>query len=228
MKVVNNNDNNNRPLTLAELEAIRQFEQSDPAGQALFHPRVAAGQSAPNCVVFLEETGRFAITMLEGRYAVEDGRWYRYQANDVQTPVDNPLETSWQAAKSVRMALRRELDLNTYVIAVVWFPDMEEDEDILEESEGRSVHLTFGQIDLVQRLLNVPREDELQSQLSGRYIKREVAALQPDPAAAEAAPDHPSLDMGDGRLVIQHVDVVNVYVNTGADGSVSLRDDRDR
>ena len=227
MKVVKNNDNT-QPLTLAEMEAIQQFEQSDRAGQALFRPRVAAGQPAPNCVALFEETGRFAVTILEGRYAVEDGRWYRYQANDVQTPVDNPLETSWQAAKSVRMALRRELDLNTYVIAVVWFPDMEEDEDILDEAGGRSVHLFFGHVDLAQRLVKLPKEDELQTQLSGRYIKREVAALQPDPAAAEVALDHPSLDIGDGGLVIQHVDVVNVYVNTGADGSVSLRDDRDR
>ncbi len=207
-------DNNNQPLTLAEVEAIQQFERSERDGLSVFHPQVAAGQPAPNCVAFFEETGRFAVTILEGRYSVEDGRWYRYQANDVQVPVDNPLEASWQAAKSVRTALKRELDLNTYVIAVAWFPDMEEDEDILDEAGGRSVHLFFGQVDLPPRLVNLPKEDELQTQLSARYIQREVAALQPDPAAAEAAPaEGPKPINGRaGAMNIGRVETMNVYI----------------
>ena len=213
MKVQSNH--HNRPPTPAELEALRQFEASQRNGEALFHPQVAAGQPAPNCVAFFEETGRFAVTILEGHYTVEDGRWSRYQADDVQVPADNPLEACWQAAKSVRTALKRKLNLNAYVIAVPWFPDMEEDEDILDETRGRNVHPLFGDVDLARRLVKFPTEEELQTQLSALYIKREVAALRPDPAAPNQAPDQPALDLGDGRLVIQHVDVVNVYVNSG-------------
>ena len=225
MKVVRNQSNT--PLTQAEMEAAQRFEESLGAGQALFHPRVAAGQPAPNFVVFLEQTGRFAVTIVEGRYSVENGEWFSHRANDIQMPVDSPLEKAWQGAKSIRTELKRRLDLNTYVIPVVRFPDMDEDEDILDEAEGGSVRVFFAQDELTQRLPSVPRNDELQTQLSARYIKREVAALQPDPAAAEAlpdhlSPDHPSLDMGDGRLVIQHVDVVNVYVSPGE--GVSPRD----
>ena len=47
MKVVKNdnkNKNEKNPLTLAEMEACQQFEASDRAGQALFHPRVAAAE----------------------------------------------------------------------------------------------------------------------------------------------------------------------------------------
>ena len=73
-------------------------------------------------------------------------------------PWTNPLEKAWQAAKSVRTELKRELDLNTYVIAVAWFPDMDEDEDILDEAGGRSVRLFFGQADLAQRLVDLPKE----------------------------------------------------------------------
>ena len=214
MKVVKNNDDNNQPLTLAEVEAIRQFEQSNREGQVLFHPQVAAGQPAPNCVPFFEEVGRFAITILEGCYTVENGRWFRQEDDGAMAPVDNPLEGAWQAAKSVRMALKRELDLNTYVIAVVWFPDMEEDEDILDEAGGRSVGLFFGQVDLAQRLVNLPKEDELQTQLSARYIQREVAALQPDPAAAEAAPaEGPKPVNGRaGAMNIGRVETMNVHI----------------
>ena len=176
MKVVKNNDDN-QPLTLAELAAIQQFEQSHRDGQAVFRPVVAAGLPVPNCVVFLEETGRFAVTILEGRYAVQGDDWVRLEANGIQVPVGNPLEAAWQAGKSVRTYLNRKLELNTYVMAVVWFPDMGEDQDIMDEVDGRSVGLFFEEVDLVQLLAGLPREDQLQPQLSSRYIQKEVAAL---------------------------------------------------
>ena len=214
MQVVKNDNSNNEPLTLAEMEALQQFEQSTRAGQALFHPQVAAGQPAPNCVAFFEEVGRFAITICEGRYSVENGRWFSHRANDVQMPVDNPLEGAWQAAKTVRTELKRELDLNTYVIAVVSFPDMAEDEGILEEAEGRSVHVLFGEVDLVQRLVKLPKEDELQTQLSARYIKREVAALSRSSAAAKPEPAETSSPAKGqvGALSIERVETMNVNI----------------
>ena len=145
MEVVRNDNNN--PLSPAEIRACQQFEASAQAGQVLFHPQVAAGQSAPNCVALFDEVGRFGITLLEGRCTVEKGQWFRH-ADGVRSPMDNPLERAWQAAKSVRTELKRELDLKTYVIAVAWFPDMDEDEDILDEAVAAacgcsSVRLTW-------------------------------------------------------------------------------------
>ena len=187
MKVVKNNDDN-QPLTLAELAAIQQFERSHREGQALFRPVVAAGQVAPNCVPFLEEISRFAVTILDGRYTIQSGQWWRHEDSGIQTPVENPLERAWQAAKAVRGEIKRKLDRNTYVIAVLWFPDMEEDEDILDEAGGRSVHLCFGQVDLAQRLASLPKEDEIQTRLSRRHIDEEVAALSRPAAAVEPEP----------------------------------------
>ena len=229
MKVVKN-DNNNNPLTLtlAEMEACQQFEQNQRAGQALFRPQVGAGQSAPNCVAFLEEVGRFGITILEGRYSVEevrteDEQWYRHEADGTRTPIDNPLEGAWQAAAEVRKEFKRKLDLNLYTIAVAWFPDMDEDEDILDAADGRSVHVLFRQGELVQRLADLPKDDELQTHLSGRYIKKEVAALSH--AAAAAAPSEdvsPSVKGRVGALVLERVETVNIYITitivNGSDG----------
>ena len=89
MKVVKNDNNN--PLSPAEMEACQQFEASDQAGQVLFHPQVASGRPAPNCVALLDEVGRFGITILEGRYTVEAGQWFRRQADGARSPMDNPL-----------------------------------------------------------------------------------------------------------------------------------------
>ena len=99
MKVARNDNNN--PLSPAEMKACQQFEDSAQAGQVLFHPQVAAGQPAPNCVALFDEVGRFGVTILEGRYTVEAGQWFRHQADGARSPMDNPLERAWQAAKSV-------------------------------------------------------------------------------------------------------------------------------
>ena len=233
MEVVKNkNENEKNPLTLAEMEACQQFESSDRAGQALFHPRVAAGKSVPNCVVFCEEVGRFGITILEGRYSVEeaqteDEQWYRHESDGTRTPIDNPLEGAWQAATEVREELKRKLDLKLYTIAVAWFPDMEPDEDILDAAAGGSAHPLFGRGDLVQRLVKLPDDKELQPQLNDGYIKQEITALsRASTAGAAAAPEAeapPSVKGRVGALVLERVEIVNIYITIvyGGDGGDS-------
>ena len=227
MKIVNND--NNQPLTPAELEALRQFEESDLEGQVLFHPVAGAGEPAPNCVAFVERIGRFVMVIPEGRQTVRNGQWWLQEANGVQTPVDDdPLEQVWQAAGSVRTALQRELDIGAYVIAVVWFPDMEEDEDILDEVGGRNIGLLFGQVDLPQRLARLPREKELQPQLNRRFIEREVAVLsRPSGTKAEPQPAEVSEPVSGraGAMNIGRVETMNVYitvVNGGEDDDPPL------
>ena len=55
-----------------------------------------------------------------------------------------------------------------------------------------------------------------------RYIQKEVALLRRRFALEEKTPEAASLELSDGRLVIQHVDVVNVYVTTGYDAGAWL------
>ena len=211
MKVVKSD---NQPMSMADIEACQQFEASHRAGQALFHPQVAAGQPAPDCVAFFKEVGRFGITILEGQYSVEGGQWFRHDEGSGRTPIDNPLEGAWQAAKAVRTALQEELDIGAYVIPVVWFSGMEEDEDILDEASGRSVRVLFAQDEMVQRLVNIPKGGELQSHLSSLYIKREVAVLNPAAVLVGPAPAGESQpDEGrPGAITFQRVDTVNIYV----------------
>ena len=219
MKVVKN-DNKNNSLTLAEVEAIQQFEASHRAGLAV-----------PTCMVFCEEVGRFGINILEGRYSVEEARtedeqWYRHEADGMRTPIDNPLEGAWQAAAEVREELKRKLDLKFNTIAVGWFPDMEPDEDILDAAAGGSAHPLFGRGELVQRLVKLPDNKELQPQLNDGYIKQEVTALSrasTATAGAAAAPEAeapPSVKGRVGALVLERVEIVNIYITIvyGGDG----------
>ena len=200
---------NNRPLTLAQTEFCEQLERSDRSGQALWGPQVSDGEPAPDCVVFLKKIGRFAVMFPSGRYSAEDDDWYRHDEGGVMTPVSDLIEEAWKAGKGVRTALKEALNIGAYVISVVVFTDMEPDAGIMEAAQGRGVRVFFGQDDLVQRLVNLPDEEQLQPQLSSRYIQKEVEALSRSAAPKALTPE---LELGDGRLVIQHVDVVNVYV----------------
>ena len=127
--------------------------------------------------------------------------------------MDNPLEGVWQAAKSVRIALEAELGFQPYVIAVAWFPDMEEDEGILDEADGRSVHLLFGPVELAPALADLPRDEELQTKLSMLYIERDMAVLS-RPAVVEPEPaEGPGPVNGRaGAMNIGRVETMNVYI----------------
>ena len=74
--------------------------------------------------------------------------------------------------------------------------------------------MLFRRGDLVQRLLKLPDDEELQTQLSSRYIKREVAVLN-RVSAASAAPSAdtaPSVEGRVGALVLQRVKAANIYI----------------
>ena len=213
MKVVKNN-NNKRAMTLAELEALAQFEASDRKGEAVFHPRVGPDSPAPNCVVLPEGLTRIAVTYLDGEHWVEDGQWYRRDDDGTVTPIGDVLERCWQAAMAVRSRLKEALGIKAYVVSAAVFPTMDPDESIVAAAANRSTRVLFGMDDHVERLAAQLREQDLQYPLQARDIPDEAEALSRQPAAVE--PETGSLDVDDGRVVIHagavHVDTVNVYI----------------
>ena len=211
MKVVRNDDN--QTLTRAEMEACRQFGESARDGGIVIHPAVSAGRPAPNCVAFLKQVGRFAITIVEGHHGVEDGRWFRREDDGSETSVDNPLEAAWQAARSVRIALEPELKFQPYVIAAAWFADMEESEDILDEADGRSARVLFGPVDLASVLAGLPRDDERQTRLSLQYIEQEMMALSRSSVVASEPTNLAATVEGKAGMVsVGPVETVNIYI----------------
>ena len=213
MKVVKTDNNNNkRAMTLAELEALAQFEASDRKGQVVFHPWVGPGSPAPHCVVLPEGLTRIAATYLDGEHWVEDGQWYRRDDDGAVTPIDDVLERCWQAAMAVRSRLKKQLGINAYVVAVAVFPTMEPDESILAAAASRGTRVLFRMDDHVERLAALPGEQDLQHPLQARYIPDEADALSRPPATAAAEPETASLDVGDGHVVI-HAGIVHLHLH---------------
>ena len=213
MKVVktDNNNHHKRAMTLAELEALVQFEASERKGQAVFHPWVGPASPAPNCVALPEGLTRIAVTYLDGEHWVEDGQWHRRDDDGTETPIGDVLERCWQAAMAVRSWLKKALGIKAYVVSAAVFTGMEPDESIVAAAANRSTRVLFGMDDHVERLVGQLREQDLQYPLQARSIPDEVEALSRPPAAA-AEPETASMDVGDGGVVI-HVGAVHLHLH---------------
>ena len=214
MKVLRTDNNNQGAMTRSEREALPQFEASDRRGRVVFRPWVGPDTPAPHCVVLPEGLTRIAVTYLEDEYWVRDGQWHRRDDEGTVTPVDDVLEHCWKAAMAVRSWLRRDQEINAYVMAAAVFATMEPEESILAEAASRSTRVLFGLDDHVERLAALPVEQDLQHPLQARYIPADAAALsrQPEVADAEPEPEPASLELGEGRVVI-HADTVHVHIH---------------
>ena len=228
MKVINapaRNDDNSKdhlPLTLAQVAAVRQFEDSDRAGQALLRPMAkSAGDPTPDCLVFLEGICRFGLMLHDDLYSVHDGQWYcRASKDDVPAPVANPLEDAWERTMAAKDKMRETLDIGAFFIPVVVFADMEPHDDILNELRGRKVRVLWGTDDLVERLIELPTPNDLYPGLSSRFIQRQIDALTQETPPSGESKAHMTLDLPDGAsVVIQRVDVVNIYVAVAPGGA---------
>ena len=212
MKVLQTDNNNQGALTRSELEALAQFEASDRRGRVVFRPWVGPAGPAPHCVVLPEGLTRIAVTYLDGECSVKDG--HRDDEGTV-TPIDDVLEGCWQAAMAVRARLKRELEINAYVVAAAVFANMEPEESILAAAASRGTRVLFGLDDHVERLAALPGEQDLQHPLRARYIPEDAAALSRRPEAAavepEPEPETATLEVGEGRVVI-HADTVHIHI----------------
>ena len=219
MKVVKTDDN--RPMTLREIEICQQFEQSDRSGQALWWPIVAPGDPAPgdpassDWLVLLEGNGRYAITFLYGPWSVRGREWYRHTEDGAVTPMGNVREKVWKAAMSIKDRLSQDRDFGCYVIPVIVITDMTPDPDILEEMRGSKVRLLWGLDDQVARLADLPEGDQVQKQLGKRLMSEEVEKLSRRPAAGNPAqpPQAATLTVSGGAVTIQDGDEVHIDIH---------------
>ena len=218
MKVVKTDDN--RSMTLKEIEICQQFEQSDRSGQALWWPIVAPGDPVPgdpasDCLVLLEGNGRYALTFLHDQWSVRGREWYRHTEDGAVTPMGNVREKVWKAAMSIKDRLSQDRDFGCYVIPVIVITDMAPDPDILEEMRGSKVRLLWGLDDQVARLADLPEGDQVQKQLGKRLMSEEVEKLSRRPAAGNPAqpPKAATLTVSGGAVTIQDGDEVHIDIH---------------
>ena len=157
-------------------EISKLFEASDRAGQVLWHPEVDTGEPAPDAVVFFQEHCRLAVTFVPSICAIEGKNW---KAMDSSGGVDlkSPIDQAWRAGEAVRKTIKKCIGIGAYVISVVVFLNMAENDDI-KASLGRSqVKLVWQIEELVERCAALPEEHQLQPQLNADFIEEETLGL---------------------------------------------------
>ncbi len=141
------------------------------------------------------------------------------------------MQKAWDATMSLHDELVDVLEREAFSIAVLVFPDMEPDQDIIDRAERSNVHVLWGTDGLVERLEQIAAAREVYKPPDAKAIAREVAAVtdgqvlyepmvdgpvrqDEGPLAPEVTPES-RMEVTAGSITIQHVDTLNVYTVSG-------------
>ena len=221
------------PQRQAELRVYNELVNSPCPGYALYEVKPINSAPEVDFAVWIEGVGCLGMQVKGGQNTVEDAiRWFLNTVEGTE-PVPCPIQRTWDAALSIKTAVKRRLGRRMYVIPVLLYPDMLPDPDIqrVVESDAR-VSLLWGEQDLVKRLTELPATDNVFNPPDAGQIVAEVAAVRnvgdlspPAGSAAwaeelesfrsEAQPAPNSIrrgmDLTARQVIIQRADVVNVY-----------------
>ena len=212
------------PRRRCEAIIYDQLAGSGLPGHGLYE--LTPGPVAPQVdfALWIEGQARIGLQVKGGQYTVENTLWH------LNTPagadhVPCPLTRTWDGAIGIRDALYQSLGFKIFVIPVLLLADMEPEPAIEEWAAAGRVRVLWGSGDLVSRLLEVAHDVGVKFPPTAEHIRREVEAvtsglvLPGEAAPPPAAPEEPEAR----RLIIQHIDAVNVYVTPAEAGNVFSR-----
>ena len=123
----------------------------------------------------------------------------------------NPLPRAMDETLSISNAIKDKLQGGAFVISVLLFPDMEENDEVRLWAQDSRTNVVFGVDDLVQRLTKLADVQKVHNRPSAYRIEQEVAVLMP-----EAQPEANQACMPKGlptALHAQHVVIQSLVIN---------------
>ena len=205
------------PRRSAEADVYDQLADSSLPGQALYELKAIPEAPELDFAAWIQDRGRFGIQVKGGLYSVEGAVW-TLRTSQGEEHVPCPLTQTWDAAIAVRDAVNRVLGFKTFIIPVLLLTDTPHDPFIEEWATQRKVKVLFGADNLVDRLLELAHRTGVKHPPTAAHILNEVDAVTNGLVAPErdgASPESVTeevLGPAARQLVIQHVDVVNIYV----------------
>ena len=139
-----------------------------------------------------------------------NGHLFRQGLNGTEQAA-NPLRKAMDVALSVRNAIADRLQGGAFVISVLLFPDMEENDEVRRWAQDSRPNVVFGVDSLVQRLTEL---DDVQEFATVPGLPDRVGGRRPD--ARGAAGGQPGLLHAQGLAhgpTAQHVEIHNLVVN---------------
>ena len=214
------------PRRQGELRIYDDIASSPVPGLAIYGGK--AGSEAPEVdfPIWLQKEARASTEIKAGNYSFELGEWRLYSVNGPEV-VDSPVIQARDAAISIRDAVRKSLRRKVFVLAFLIFPDMDPDREIIKEASRHKVHVIFGSRGIVDEILRVAAAEEIIMPPTASHIQKEAELFIPGIQYPQSVADTPrtdrtstkreGMDMAVHQVIIQHVDVVNLYTVAGGE-----------
>ena len=206
------------PKRQGELRVYNKLARSGVTGLSVYGAKANPESPEMDFTLWLQKEGRFSLEVKAGQYTFEDGRWVLHSVNGPEA-VDSPVLQARDSAMTFRDAVKESLGRKVFVFAVVIFPDMDPDQDIIQQAARYKVHPIFGTGELGDQLLAIAGSQEIFMPPTGSHIQEEAELFIPGvryPVGTEvrrterAAPSD-DMDILARQVVIQSAGVVNIY-----------------
>ena len=220
----------NDPKRRAEARVFDELRRSRMPGFVYYEWQRDHRSRQLDFPVWLSGVGRFGLEVKGGKYSLRTGKWFLETANG-SAKKDSPVRKTFDATMSLHDNIVDTLGDDPFFIAVLVFPDMEPDPDIVAHARRNHVHVIWGTDDLVDRLMEIAADMEVYNPPDEEDIAREVAAVTDgqviyDPPADRLPPrdeaplppgiaPRPPMEVAAGHITIHRVDVLNVYTVSG-------------
>ena len=227
-------DHRTDPRRQAEARIFDAIQASCQPGFAYYEWKRDHRSPESDLALWLLGVGRFSIEVKGGPRSLRNGKWY-LATQDGLKETRSPSRKAWSAAMSLREEIVWTLkDDNAFIIAILYFPDMEPDPAIAAMAEREHTHDIWGTDNLFERLREIAAATPVYYPPNAEDIRREVAAVtgnqilyaeqDPDqdhregqlpPPAQPEIPVVPQLGIATGSVTIQHVDTVIIQPAPG-------------
>lgn len=202
------------PMRRAEMKIYDLLAASDVPGCTLYEVRPAHwSRELDFLLVFLELKARIAVEVKGGVYRLSDDGWQLRTAGGWQ-PKPEPFPELTKAADALRNLLFERLGRSNVILNVLAFTDMEGDPEIEAHASAPGAHAIRG----TERLLELAESCDIHCPSAPTEIDEEAAAV----AGSWPAPALQRIQAG--NVIIQHANVVKIYMTSGSKGEWTVVD----
>ena len=201
-------DRREDPMRRAEMKIHDLLAASDVPARTLYEVRPAHwSRDLDFLPVFLELKARIAVEVRGGVHRLLDDGWQLRTAGAWQ-PEPEPLPELTKATDALRNPLFERLGRSNVILNVLAFPDMEGGPEIEAHASAPGAHAIRG----TERLLERVGSCDIHYPSAPTEIGEKAAAV------AESRPAPASQRIQAGDVIIQHANVVNIYMTSGSKG----------
>ena len=207
-------DRREDPMRRAEMKIHDLLAASDVPGRTLYEVRPAHwSRELDFLLVFPELKARIAVEVRGGVYRLLDDGWQLRTAGGWQ-PRPEPFPELTKATDVLRNLLFERLGSSNVILNVLAFPDVESGPEIEAHASASGGHAIRG----TERPLELAGSCDIHCPSAPTETDQESAAV------AGSWPAPASQRIQAGNVIIQHTNVVNIYMTSGPKGEWTVVD----